>query len=51
MRRVKRQYGEKQNSSHQKRKKFTYELFQAKRSSSDAELDRSPEGFLPMVSG
>jgi len=38
-RRVKRQYGKEQNSSHEKRKKLTNELFQTKRSSSDAELD------------
>ena len=35
----KRQYGKEQNSSHEKRKKLTNELFQTKRSSSDAELD------------
>ena len=38
-RRVKRQYGKEQNSSHEKRKKLTNELFQTKRSSSDAEPD------------
>ena len=44
-------YGEKQNSSHHKWKKFSHELFQTKRSIRDAESNRSPERFLSVVSG